>query len=128
VLGIARVASYSEAVAMINNNPYGNGVAIFTRDGNAARLFSREVTVGMIGVNVPIPVPIASYSFGGWKTPLRTLAHLRTEDSRSTPAEGVRGDGTGIGTLTADHAHGDLARERGEPRCPSRVKIATPLP
>ena len=76
VLGIARVASYSEAVAMINNNPYGNGVAIFTRDGNAARLFSREVTVGMIGVNVPIPVPIASYSFGGWKNSLFGHSHI----------------------------------------------------
>jgi malonate-semialdehyde dehydrogenase (acetylating)/methylmalonate-semialdehyde dehydrogenase len=76
VLGIARVANYAEAVTMINNNPYGNGVAIFTRDGNAARLFSREVTVGMIGINVPIPVPIASYSFGGWKNSLFGHSHI----------------------------------------------------
>jgi malonate-semialdehyde dehydrogenase (acetylating)/methylmalonate-semialdehyde dehydrogenase len=76
VLGIARVATYGEAVRLINNNPYGNGVALFTRDGNAARLFSREVTVGMIGINVPIPVPVASYSFGGWKNSLFGHSHI----------------------------------------------------
>ena len=76
VLGIARVASYDDAVAMINANQYGNGVALFTRDGNAARLFSRDVTVGMIGINVPIPVPIASYSFGGWKNSLFGHSHI----------------------------------------------------
>ncbi len=76
VLGVARVASYAEAVSMVNQNPYGNGAAIFTRDGNAARLFSREVTVGMIGVNVPIPVPVASYSFGGWKSSLFGHSHI----------------------------------------------------
>jgi len=76
VLGVARVATYAEAVRMINANPYGNGVALFTRDGNAARLFSREVSVGMIGINVPIPVPIASYSFGGWKSSLFGHSHI----------------------------------------------------
>lgn len=76
VLGVARVATYAEAVRMINANPYGNGVAIFTRDGNAARLFSREVSVGMIGINVPVPVPIASYSFGGWKNSLFGHSHI----------------------------------------------------
>ena len=76
VLGVARVANYAEALEMINANPYGNGVAIFTRDGNVARLFSREVTVGMIGVNVPIPVPISSYSFGGWKNSLFGHSHI----------------------------------------------------
>jgi malonate-semialdehyde dehydrogenase (acetylating)/methylmalonate-semialdehyde dehydrogenase len=76
VLGVARVATYADAVALINANPFGNGVAIFTRDGNAARLFSREVTVGMIGINVPIPVPIASYSFGGWKNSLFGHSHI----------------------------------------------------
>jgi malonate-semialdehyde dehydrogenase (acetylating)/methylmalonate-semialdehyde dehydrogenase len=76
VLGVARVATYADAVAMVNANQYGNGVAIFTRDGNAARLFSREVTVGMIGVNVPIPVPVASYSFGGWKNSLFGHSHI----------------------------------------------------
>ena len=76
VLGVSRVASYAEAVAMVNANQYGNGVAIFTRDGNTARLFSREVSVGMIGVNVPIPVPIAAYSFGGWKNSLFGHSHI----------------------------------------------------
>ena len=76
VLGVARVANYAEAVAMVNENQYGNGVAIFTRDGNAARLFSREVAVGMIGINVPIPVPVASYSFGGWKSSLFGHSHI----------------------------------------------------
>lgn len=76
VLGVARVATYSDAVALINANPYGNGTAIFTRDGNAARLFSRQVSVGMIGVNVPIPVPVSSYSFGGWKNSLFGHSHI----------------------------------------------------
>ena len=76
VLGIARVATDADAVALINSNQFGNGTAIFTRDGNAARLFSREVTVGMIGINVPIPVPIASYSFGGWKNSLFGHSHI----------------------------------------------------
>jgi malonate-semialdehyde dehydrogenase (acetylating)/methylmalonate-semialdehyde dehydrogenase len=76
VLCVARVATYADALAMVNANQYGNGVAIFTRDGNAARLFSREVTVGMIGVNVPIPVPVASYSFGGWKNSLFGHSHI----------------------------------------------------
>ena len=76
VLGVARVDSYADAVALVNANQYGNGVAIFTRDGNAARLFSREVTVGMIGVNVPIPVPISAYSFGGWKNSLFGHSHI----------------------------------------------------
>ncbi|WP_116952021.1 CoA-acylating methylmalonate-semialdehyde dehydrogenase [Jiangella endophytica] len=70
VLSVVRVASYAEAVALINANEYGNGTAIFTRDGGAARRFERDVQVGMIGVNVPIPVPVASYSFGGWKRSL----------------------------------------------------------
>jgi malonate-semialdehyde dehydrogenase (acetylating) / methylmalonate-semialdehyde dehydrogenase len=76
VLSVVRVDSYDEAVALVNANPYGNGVAIFTRDGNAARLFARQVTVGMIGINVPIPVPVAAYSFGGWKDSLFGHAHM----------------------------------------------------
>ena len=76
VLSVTRVATYADAVALINENPYGNGTAIFTRDGNAARLFSRQVSVGMIGVNVPIPVPVSSYSFGGWKNSLFGHAHI----------------------------------------------------
>lgn len=76
VLSVVRTETYEEAVALINANPYGNGVAVFTRDGNAARRFSRDVTVGMIGINVPIPVPVASYSFGGWKDSLFGHAHM----------------------------------------------------
>jgi malonate-semialdehyde dehydrogenase (acetylating) / methylmalonate-semialdehyde dehydrogenase len=70
VLGVVRVATFDEAVALVNANPYGNGVALFTRDGGVARRFEREVEVGMIGINVPIPVPVAAHSFGGWKASL----------------------------------------------------------
>lgn len=70
VLSVVRVSSYEEAVELINANEYGNGVAIFTNDGGAARRFEADVDVGMIGVNVPIPVPVAYYSFGGWKRSL----------------------------------------------------------
>lgn len=70
VLAVVRAESYDEALELINANPYGNGTAIFTRDGAAARHFEMDVQVGMIGVNVPIPVPMAYYSFGGWKNSL----------------------------------------------------------
>jgi malonate-semialdehyde dehydrogenase (acetylating)/methylmalonate-semialdehyde dehydrogenase len=70
VLAVVRVASYDDAVALVNANDYGNGVAVFTNDGGAARRFERDVQVGMIGVNVPIPVPVSAYSFGGWKSSL----------------------------------------------------------
>ncbi len=67
VLSVVRVPDLAHAVELVNSNPYGNGVAIFTRDGGAARRFERSVKVGMVGVNVPLPVPVASHSFGGWK-------------------------------------------------------------
>lgn len=70
VLSVVRVATYEEGLALINGSPYGNGTAIFTNDGGAARRFQREVTVGMVGINVPIPVPVGYYSFGGWKDSL----------------------------------------------------------
>jgi malonate-semialdehyde dehydrogenase (acetylating)/methylmalonate-semialdehyde dehydrogenase len=70
VLSIVRVQSFEEGLALINDSPYGNGTAIFTNDGGAARRFQREVTVGMIGINVPIPVPVGYFSFGGWKDSL----------------------------------------------------------
>ena len=70
VLSVVRVQSYDEGLALINANPYGNGTAIFTNDGGAARRFQNEVEVGMVGINVPIPVPMAYYSFGGWKNSL----------------------------------------------------------
>jgi malonate-semialdehyde dehydrogenase (acetylating)/methylmalonate-semialdehyde dehydrogenase len=76
VLSVVRAASYDEALAVINANPYGNGTAIFTNDGGAARRFTHEVEVGMVGVNVPIPVPMAFYSFGGWKSSLFGDTHV----------------------------------------------------
>jgi len=70
VLSVVRVETYDEAVALVNANPYGNGTAVFTNDGGAARRYEGDVNVGMIGVNVPVPVPVAYYSFGGWKRSL----------------------------------------------------------
>ncbi len=70
VLGVTRVATYDEAMRLVNDNPYGNGTAIFTRDGGVARQFQFDVQAGMVGINVPIPVPVAYYSFGGWKASL----------------------------------------------------------
>ncbi|WP_431957277.1 CoA-acylating methylmalonate-semialdehyde dehydrogenase [Nocardia lijiangensis] len=70
VLSVVRVEGFEHGVDLVNSSPYGNGVAIFTNDGGAARRFQRQVTVGMIGVNVPIPVPVAYHSFGGWKASL----------------------------------------------------------
>jgi malonate-semialdehyde dehydrogenase (acetylating)/methylmalonate-semialdehyde dehydrogenase len=76
VLSVVRVDSYEEGVRLINENPYGNGTAIFTRDGGAARQFQFEVNAGMVGINVPIPVPVAYYSFGGWKASLFGDSHI----------------------------------------------------
>ncbi|HSL10309.1 MAG TPA: CoA-acylating methylmalonate-semialdehyde dehydrogenase, partial [Actinomycetota bacterium] len=76
VLGVVRAETYDDAVRLVNENPYGNGVAIFTRDGGVARRFQFEVETGMVGVNVPIPVPVAYYSFGGWKSSLFGDSHM----------------------------------------------------
>jgi malonate-semialdehyde dehydrogenase (acetylating)/methylmalonate-semialdehyde dehydrogenase len=76
VLSVIRVDTVDEAIALINNNPYGNGTAIFTNSGEAARRFQRGVNVGMIGINVPVPVPMAFYSFGGWKDSLFGDKHV----------------------------------------------------
>lgn len=75
VLSVVRVETYEEAVALVNANEYGNGTAVFTNDGGAARRFEADVHVGMIGVNVPVPVPVAYYSFGGWKRSLLGDTH-----------------------------------------------------
>lgn len=83
VLSIVRVKSYEEGLQLINSGAFGNGTAIFTNDGGAARRFQNEVEVGMIGINVPIPVPVAYYSFGGWK-------HSLFGDSRAHGEEGFR--------------------------------------
>ncbi|RJQ82666.1 CoA-acylating methylmalonate-semialdehyde dehydrogenase [Amycolatopsis panacis] len=80
VLAIVRVDTYEEAVRIINDNPYGNGVAVFTNNGGAARRFQTEIEVGMVGVNVPIPVPMAYYSFGGWKASLFGDTHAHGMD------------------------------------------------
>ena len=82
VLSIVRVDTYDQALELINANPYGNGTAIFTNDGGAARRFQNEVEVGMVGINVPVPVPMAYYSFGGWKSSL-------FGDTHAHGAEGV---------------------------------------
>ena len=76
VLSVTRAETYDHAVDLVNRNPYGNGVALFTRDGGAARRFTFEVEAGMVGINVPIPVPVAYYSFGGWKNSLFGDAHM----------------------------------------------------
>jgi malonate-semialdehyde dehydrogenase (acetylating) / methylmalonate-semialdehyde dehydrogenase len=81
VLGVTRVDTYDEAVRLVNENRYGNGVALFTRDGGVARQFQFEVEVGMVGINVPIPVPVAYHSFGGWKASLFGDTHVYGPDS-----------------------------------------------
>ncbi|HKF88392.1 MAG TPA: CoA-acylating methylmalonate-semialdehyde dehydrogenase [Propionibacteriaceae bacterium] len=103
VLSVVRVGSYDEGVQLINDNPYGNGVAIFTNDGGAARQFQNEVKIGMIGINVPVPVPMAYYSFGGWKNSLFGDTH----------AHGVEGvhfftRGKVITSRWLDPSHGGL--------------------
>ena len=103
VLAVVRVDSYDEGVQLINDNPYGNGTAIFTNDGGAARQFQNEVKVGMIGINVPVPVPMAYYSFGGWKSSLFGDTH----------AHGVEGvhfftRGKVITSRWLDPSHGGL--------------------
>ncbi len=76
VLTVMRVDTYEEALQLVNDNPYGNGTAIFTRDGGAARQYQFDVNVGMVGINVPVPVPVAFYSFGGWKASLFGDLHM----------------------------------------------------
>ena len=81
VLSVVRAGSYEEAIRIVNDNPYGNGAAIFTNDGGAARRFQHEVEAGMVGVNVPIPVPVAYYPFGGWKASLFGDTHAYGRDA-----------------------------------------------
>ena len=80
VLSVVRVQSYDEALDLVNSNPYGNGTAIFTNDGGAARRYQNKVEVGMVGINVPIPVPVSYYSFGGWKASLFGDTHAHGLD------------------------------------------------
>jgi malonate-semialdehyde dehydrogenase (acetylating) / methylmalonate-semialdehyde dehydrogenase len=81
VLSVVRADTYDDAVSLVNENPYGNGVALFTRDGGVARQFQFDVNAGMVGINVPIPVPVAYYSFGGWKASLFGDSHVYGPDS-----------------------------------------------
>lgn len=103
VLSVVRVESYDEALALVNSNQYGNGTAIFTNDGGAARRFQNEVEVGMVGINVPIPVPMAYYSFGGWKSSL-------FGDTHAHGAEGVHffTRGKVVTTRWLDPSHGGI--------------------
>ncbi len=103
VLSVVRVETYDEAMDLINSNPYGNGTAIFTNDGGAARRFQNEVEVGMVGINVPIPVPMAYYSFGGWKASL-------FGDTHAHGAEGVHffTRGKAITSRWLDPSHGGI--------------------
>ncbi|MGO1543277.1 MAG: CoA-acylating methylmalonate-semialdehyde dehydrogenase [Gulosibacter sp.] len=103
VLAVVRVKSYEEGVELINSGAFGNGTAIFTNDGGAARRFQREIEVGMVGINVPIPVPIATYSFGGWKQSL-------FGDTKAHGAEGVKffTQQKAITTRWLDPSHGGL--------------------
>jgi malonate-semialdehyde dehydrogenase (acetylating)/methylmalonate-semialdehyde dehydrogenase len=103
VLSVLRVDTYEQALELVNSNEWGNGTAIFTNDGGAARRFQHEVEVGMIGINVPIPVPMAYYSFGGWKNSL-------FGDSHAHGAEGVHfyTRGKVITSRWLDPSHGGL--------------------
>jgi malonate-semialdehyde dehydrogenase (acetylating)/methylmalonate-semialdehyde dehydrogenase len=103
VLSIVRVESYEAGVQLINSGPFGNGTAIFTNDGGAARRFQNEIEVGMIGINVPIPVPVAYYSFGGWKNSL-------FGDTKAHGVEGVHffTRGKAITSRWLDPSHGGI--------------------
>ena len=109
VLSVVRVDTYDEALRLVNDNPYGNGTAIFTRDGGAARQFQYDVDCGMVGVNVPIPVPVAYYSFGGWKASLFGDLHMYGPE--------------GIALL---HAHQGRHLAAGPTRPPSEVDLGFP--
>ena len=110
VLSVLRVDSLDEAIAMVNANPYGNGTAIFTRDGRSARRFRRDVSVGMVGINVAIPVPMAYYSFGGWKQSLFGDAHVHGMEGvrfntrlKSVTTRWPDTDGPGAGPVNSLH-------------------------
>jgi malonate-semialdehyde dehydrogenase (acetylating)/methylmalonate-semialdehyde dehydrogenase len=83
VLSVVRVDTYEEALRLVNENPWGNGTAIFTRDGGVARQFQFDAQAGMVGINVPIPVPVAWFSFGGWKASLFGDLHAYGPESVS---------------------------------------------
>ncbi|MDA8044297.1 MAG: CoA-acylating methylmalonate-semialdehyde dehydrogenase [Actinomycetota bacterium] len=104
VLTVARVDSYDQALQLVNSNRYGNGTAIFTRDGGAVQSFQYDCQVGMVGVNVPVPVPVASYSFGGWKESLFGDSHIYGPDGIRfyTRTKVVTSRWPGVGTSRVD--------------------------
>ena len=110
VLSVVRVQDLAEGTDLINRGAYGNGTAIFTRDGSAARTFQKNVQAGMIGINVPIPVPVAAFSFGGWKDSM-------FGDVKAHGAEGVRFF-TQLKAITA--------RWPGSPQTQARASLAFP--
>jgi malonate-semialdehyde dehydrogenase (acetylating)/methylmalonate-semialdehyde dehydrogenase len=103
VLSVVRVGSYDVGLQLINSGAFGNGTAIFTNDGGAARRFQNEVQVGMVGINVPIPVPVAYYSFGGWKNSL-------FGDTKAHGVEGVHffTRGKAVTSRWLDPSHGGI--------------------
>ncbi|MFJ5862216.1 CoA-acylating methylmalonate-semialdehyde dehydrogenase [Pseudarthrobacter sp. NPDC092439] len=103
VLSVVRVDTYDQALNLINGNPYGNGTAIFTNDGGAARRFENEVEVGMVGINVPVPVPMAYYSFGGWKNSLFGDTH-----AHGTEGVGFFTRGKAVTSRWLDPSHGGI--------------------
>ncbi|MHA7304243.1 CoA-acylating methylmalonate-semialdehyde dehydrogenase [Arthrobacter sp. TMN-49] len=103
VLSVVRVDSYDQALELINANPYGNGTAIFTNDGGAARRFENEVEVGMVGINVPVPVPMAYYSFGGWKNSLFGDTH-----AHGSEGVGFFTRGKAVTTRWLEPSHGGI--------------------
>jgi malonate-semialdehyde dehydrogenase (acetylating)/methylmalonate-semialdehyde dehydrogenase len=111
VLVVLRVDTLDEAIELVNTNPYGNGVALFTSGGEMARRFQRRVCVGMIGLNVPIPVPMAFYSFGGWKASLFGDTHVHGTEGVAfyTRAKVVTSRWPG-GDAEAAHLHFPTAR------------------
>ena len=129
VLSVVRAHDYGEALGLCNDHEYGNGVAIFTRDGDAARDFASKVKVGMIGVNVPIPVPVAYYTFGGWKRSgfgdLNQQGRIRSASipaPRRSPRAGPPASRTGA-VLDPDH---ELIGETGAPAGRSAAPPALP--
>ena len=120
MLSVLRADTVDEAIDLINANPYGNGTAIFTSSGEAARRFQRGIKVGMIGINVPMPVPMAYYSFGGWKDSLFGESHIHGP-------EGIRFY-TRAKVVTTRWPHVDLAEQQQAPSSASLGPVKPPAP
>lgn len=123
VLCVLRVDTYDEGVALINASPFGNGTAIFTRDGGAARRFQLEIEAGMVGVNVPIPVPVGYHSFGGWKDSLFGDHHIYGNDGTHFYTRGKV-----VTTRWPDPSEAPHGRRPGLPPQPLRSRRTTSRP